>query len=115
MDINHLRQLSEILGHKWDLVILARLAERPLRYTEIVNRVREIDSDLTEGVLNKNLKRLAANGLLLRELANGHRVYNLTTRGRHIMAAIDKIDDIDNEAPPDEPESDRDNDGDDDR
>jgi DNA-binding HxlR family transcriptional regulator len=106
VDINHLRQLSAILGHKWDLVILARLGERPMRYTEIASRVREIDSDLTEGVLSKNLRRLAANGLLLRELANGHHMYDLTTRGRYIVAALDKISDIDGEAPPDAPESD---------
>ena len=109
MDINHLRQLSEILGHKWDLVILARLAEGPLRYMEVASQVREIDGDLSESVLSKNLKRLAANGLLVRESTNGHHVYDLTTLGRHIVAALEKINDIDDEAPPAGPESDGDN------
>ncbi|MEH1130064.1 winged helix-turn-helix transcriptional regulator [Micromonospora sp. CPCC 206061] len=106
MNIDHLRRLSEILGHKWDLVILAHLAERPLRYTELSSRVREIDSDLTEGVLNKNLKRLAADGLIQRERTNGHHVWNLTRRGRYIVATLAKIRDFDDEAPPDGPEPD---------
>lgn len=106
MNISHLRQLSDILGHKWDPVILGRLAERPLRYMEIANQVREIDSDLTEGVLSKNLRRLAANGLICRKLADGHRVYDLTTRGRYLTAVLGKIRDFDDEALTDEPEPD---------
>ena len=108
VDINHLRQLSEVLGHKWDLVILGQLAERPLRYMEIASQVREIDSDLTEGVLSKNLRRLATNGLLCRKATDGFHVYDLTTRGRHIVAVLGRISDIDGEAPPDEPEPDDD-------
>lgn len=107
MNITHLRQLSEILGHKWDLVILGQLAERPLRYMEIACQVREIDSDLSESVLSKNLRRLAANGLLHRTQTNGHHVYDLTTHGRYLMAALAKFSDINDEAPPpDEPKPD---------
>ncbi|GLI00897.1 winged helix-turn-helix transcriptional regulator [Phytohabitans aurantiacus] len=105
MNIDHLRRLSEVLGHKWDLVILAHLAERPLRYTELASQVREIDIDLAEGVLNKNLKRLSANGLIQRERTNGHHVWNLTRRGRYIVTTLAKIRDFDHEPPPDGPES----------
>lgn len=105
MDRNHLRRLSEILGHKWDLVILARLAERPLRYMEIATQVREIDSDLTEGVLSKNLKRLTTNGLIRRVRDNGHHVYTLTPRGRRLVAILEQITEFDDETRPDEPES----------
>jgi DNA-binding HxlR family transcriptional regulator len=103
VNINHLRRLSEILGHKWDLVILAHLAERPLRYTEVAGRVRETYSDLTEGVLSKNLKRLAANGLIYRMWTNDHHVYDLTTRGRRIVTALVQIADFDDGSPADGP------------
>jgi len=43
---------------------LVRLAERPMRYTELAHEVREVDSVLADGVLSKNLKRLAASGLV---------------------------------------------------
>lgn len=102
MDLNHLRRLSEILGHKWDLVILARLAERPLRYTEIASQVRETYSDLTEGVLSKSLRRLTEDGLIRREQLGGHQVYDLTRRGRNIVAALARIAEFDDDADPDD-------------
>jgi DNA-binding HxlR family transcriptional regulator len=99
VNINRLRRLSAILGHKWDLVILAHLAERPLRYAEIARRVRESDSDLTDGVLTKNLKLLAANGLIYRARASGHHVYDLTGRGRYLVVTLAKVADLDGELP----------------
>ena len=107
MNTYHLRRLSEILGHKWDLVILVRIAERPLRYMEIANQVRNLDSDLTEGVLSKNLRRLTTNGLVRRDVADGHHVYDLTTRGRHIVRVLESIGDIDGEVPAGRPAPDR--------
>jgi DNA-binding HxlR family transcriptional regulator len=101
VNLNHLRRLSEILGHKWDLLILARLAERPLRYSEIACQVRETDSDLTDGVLTKNLKRLTDHGLIHREPIDGHRVYDLTRRGRFVVTTLAKIAEFDDEDLPD--------------
>lgn len=108
MDIILLRQhLAGIFGHKWDLVILDQLAKEPLRYMEIASQVREVDCKFTEGVLSKNLKRLAADGLVCRQMTeDGHFGYGLTTRAKHIMVALGKISDIDGEALRDEPEPD---------
>ena len=108
MDIILLRQrLAGILAPKWHLVILDQLAKEPLRYMEIASQVREIDCKFTEGVLSKNLKRLAADGLLCRQMTKeGHLGYGLTTRAKHIMVALGKISDIDGEALRDEPEPD---------
>ena len=97
-----MRRLSEILGHKWDLVILARLAERPLRYTEIATQVRETSSDLTDGVLTKSLRRLTDDGLIGREQIGGHQVYDLTGRGRFIVATLTRIAEYDDDADPDD-------------
>ena len=102
MNVNHLRRLSEILGHKWDLLILARLADGPLRYTEIASQVRETDSDLTDGVLTKNLKRLADSGFIHRERAETHHVYELTPRGRFVVATLAKIAEFDDDDPRDD-------------
>jgi len=119
VDSEHLRDISRILAHKWDLTILACLAERRLRYTELAHEVREVDSDLTEGVLNKNLKRLTINGLILQEPIDNHRhVWNLTPHGRCMVEILGRITDLgdqapppdeqDQEPPPDEPGSDDD-------
>jgi DNA-binding HxlR family transcriptional regulator len=101
VDANHLRDISRILAHKWDLTILARLAERPLRYTELAHEVREVDSDLTEGVLSKNLKRLAVTGLIRQEPTNNHRhVWNLTPHGRDMVEILGRITGLGDQPPP---------------
>jgi DNA-binding HxlR family transcriptional regulator len=110
VESNHLREISKILSHKWDLTILALLAEHPLRYTEVLREVRKVDSDLTEGVLNKNLKALAANGLVRKEPIDKRRhVWNLTPHGRYLVEILSRITSIDDpESPPDEQDPDDD-------
>jgi len=105
-----LREIATILSHKWDLVILARLAERPMRYTELAHEVREVDSVLADGVLSKNLKRLAASGLVRQEpIDTHHHTWNLTSHGRYMVEILGRITDLDDpEPPPDEQNSDGD-------
>ena len=100
MDARHLREVSEALGHKWDLVILTHLRTQALRYTELAREIRETDSDLTEGVLNKNLKRLVANGLIHKQASGGsRRAYALTSHGRRIVAILAQIAAVSREGP----------------
>ena len=101
MDSRHLREIARILAHKWDPTILARLAERPLRYTELVHAVREVDSDLSESVLSRNLKRLAASGLILQQPIDKHRhVWNVTPYGRYLVEILSRITDLEDQHPP---------------
>jgi DNA-binding HxlR family transcriptional regulator len=92
VDLLGLREVLDVVSHKWDLIILAHLRERPLRYSELAQQIRQTSSDLTEGVLSKNLKRLNANGLIHREsVGNDQHVWALTPRGRHVVAGLAKI------------------------
>lgn len=96
MDLSHLRGLFQSLGHKWDLAIIGQLAEHPLRYSELAQKIREIDSELTDGVLSKNLKRLAANGLVRQDtIGRRNHTYALTARGRYIVSILAKITEFD--------------------
>lgn len=96
----HLREISEVLGHKWDLVILTHLSNGSLRYMELVHAIRVTDRDLTEGVLSKNLKRLAANGMVHQHAtANAHRAYALTSRARRIVAVLAQVTDLTHDPP----------------
>jgi DNA-binding HxlR family transcriptional regulator len=92
VDVRALREVLEIVAHKYDLAILTQLRERPLRYMQLLRKIRETDSDLSEGVQTKNLKRLTANGLIHQEsLGNRHYGYALTPHGRYLVAILAQI------------------------
>jgi DNA-binding HxlR family transcriptional regulator len=73
---------------------------------ELAREVRKVDTDLAEGVLSKDLKRLAGAGLVRQEPIDKHRhVWNLTPRGRRVAVILSQITDLDHdndESPPDE-------------
>lgn len=84
-----MREIFEIISHKWDLAILTNLRERPLRYTDLRDQIGSVNSDLSEGVLNKNLKRLKTGGLVCqRSTDEHHRVWALTPRGRQMISGL---------------------------
>lgn len=92
VDLRGLREVLGVISHKWDLVILTHLHERPLRYTELKLQVRDVASDLSEGVLSKNLKRLMVDGLIHQRSLGDHRhVWALTPRGRQVIAGLTQI------------------------
>jgi DNA-binding HxlR family transcriptional regulator len=95
VDLPGLREILEAVSHKWDLLILACLRERPLRYSELHHRIRDSTSDLTEGVLSKNLRRLHANGLIQQRLLDGnHHVWDLTPRGQQMLVGLAQITNV---------------------
>jgi DNA-binding HxlR family transcriptional regulator len=92
VDPRGLREILEVISHKWDLVILAHLMDRPLRYSELHQRIRVTASDLTEGVLSKALRRLNVNGLIhQRSIGDHHHAWALTPRGRNMIAGLTQI------------------------
>lgn len=109
VELDRLRRLSEIISRKWDLVVLAALAEQPLRYMELAQEIRKNNHELTEGVLSKNLRRLTATGLIHQEaVGNRHHVYALTPRGQQMVEILRQIAAL--ELPGEQP-SDGDDDG----
>jgi DNA-binding HxlR family transcriptional regulator len=100
----HLLRAQEILGHKWDLVILTQLGERSLRFKDLGRRIREIDSGFNDGVLSKTLRRLADDGLIYKQAVGKRHVHALTDLGREIVTILAQIAALHSETPdPDEP------------
>lgn len=92
VDPGGLREVLRIVSHKWDLVILTHLHERPLRYTELKLRIQVVASDLSEGVLSKDLKRLKLGGLIdRRSLDDRHHAWALTPQGREMVTGLAQV------------------------
>ena len=100
-------RVQEILGHKWDLVILTQLSKGSLRHKDLGRRIREIDRGLNDGVLSKTLRRLADDGLIYKQAVGKRHVHALTDLGREIVTILAQITDLHDEPPdPDEPSPD---------
>jgi DNA-binding HxlR family transcriptional regulator len=103
----HLLRVQELLGRKWELLILTRLGPGPLRYKDLARQLREIDRGLNDGVLSRTLRRLTDDGLVHRQAIGNRHVHALTDLGRDIVTILAQITDLsDQPAEPDEPRSD---------
>src|SRR5438270_11891359 len=58
----HLIRVQELLGCKWDLLVLVHLGQGQLRHKNLKGRIREIGNCLIHGVVSKTLRRLADDG-----------------------------------------------------
>jgi DNA-binding HxlR family transcriptional regulator len=88
-----IRTTLELLGGKWRLLILVQLVERPLRLSEIRQRI----PDISEKMLIQELKIMADSRLVLR--TNHGEVpprvtYELTALGRNILPLLDAMRDF---------------------
>jgi DNA-binding HxlR family transcriptional regulator len=87
VEFERLRALADLAHHRWDLVILALLAERPMRYRELSQRTCHRSERIADGVLSRTLRRLEQGGLVARAtIADGSAVYRLTA------AALTKVE-----------------------
>jgi DNA-binding HxlR family transcriptional regulator len=100
----HLIRVQELLGRKWDLLVLVQLGQGPLRHRDLKSRIRDIDDDLNDGVLSKTLRRLADDGLIYKQPVGRGHVHALTDLGREIVTILAQIEDLaDEQADPDDP------------
>ena len=107
MTARHLLRVQEILGRKWELLILTQLGSGPLRHKDLARRIREIDRDLNDGVLSRTLRRLASDGLVYKQAVGTRHVHALTDLGRSIVSILAQITALSDQPPePDGAESD---------
>ena len=102
----HLLRVQEILGRKWELLILTQLGPGPLRHKDLARRIREIDRDLNDGVLSRTLRRLASDGLVYKQAVGKRHVHALTDLGRTIVSILAQITELSDQPPEHGPESD---------
>lgn len=106
VDYKYLRDLNDIFHHRGNAHVIVSLATRPmLRYSEIAPVIIETTGELmVASEINRCLKSLEAEGVLVGEGPRHHRTYRLTGRGRaraalltFILAALEQRD---GESPP---------------
>jgi DNA-binding HxlR family transcriptional regulator len=78
-----------LIGGKWKTVIIARLKQGPLRYSEL----RRTVPDLADKVLTQRLRELETDGFVKRIPAseNGATRYALTDRGYSLSPALEAL------------------------
>ncbi len=84
---NRMRWALDLLGRRWAFLILAMLAQRPSRFSEIARAV----PGMSERVMNDRLQELVEAGLVARRVEPGPPVtttYELTAAGQRLRPAI---------------------------
>jgi len=89
VDHKYLRDLHDVFHHRGNAHVIVSLATRPvLRYSEIAPVIIETTGELmVASEINRCLKSLEAEGMLIGEGPRHHRTYRLTGRG-HERAAL---------------------------
>lgn len=86
----HFQQAAEIIGRRWTPQVIRVLLAGPRRFGELRDRVPGISDNL----LSERLKRLEAEGIVLRTVHGGRPVlieYSLTESGAGLGKAIDAL------------------------
>ena len=86
----HFQRAAEILGRRWNPQVIRVLLYGPARFGELRERVPGISDNL----LSERLKRLEAEGIVLRSVRAGRPVlieYSLTESGEGLGKAIDAL------------------------
>jgi len=76
----------DMVGGKWNSVLLARLKDKPLRYGEL----RSLVPGMSEKMLTQRLKDLERSGLVKKE-TEGRPVYVLTTRAQSLRPVLEGL------------------------
>lgn len=78
----------DMLGGKWKTVILARIKQRPMRYSEL----RRMIPSLSEKMLSQRLKELVDAGFVsLKVDSEGKERYALTGGGRDLASSLQAL------------------------
>lgn len=78
----------DVLGGKWKTVILARIKEKPMRYSDL----RRTIPSLSEKMLTQRLAEMTEIGFVMLEAgADGKERYTLTDRGRELANTLQAL------------------------
>lgn len=78
----------DMLGGKWKTIILARIKERPMRYSEL----RRVIPSLSEKMLSQRLGELVGTGFVgLETDSDGKERYALTAGGRDLATTLQAL------------------------
>jgi len=86
----HFQRAAEIIGRRWNPQVIRVLLHGPARFGELRERVPGISDNL----LSERLKRLEAEGIVLRSVRGSRPVlieYSLTESGAGLGKAIDAL------------------------
>ncbi|HET8659150.1 MAG TPA: winged helix-turn-helix transcriptional regulator [Micromonosporaceae bacterium] len=104
MDFQRLRDIDALFAHRWDVFVIASLAEEgPLRFNQLAHAVSEhTRTRMIDSTLARTKDRLIRTGLIVAtDDGDGHAAYSLTATGwakaKMIRAITDAL------APPDKP------------
>ncbi|MCG8153361.1 transcriptional regulator [Pimelobacter simplex] len=79
----YLARALEVVGERWTLLILRDCFYGVRRFTDLRDHL-----DISRAVLTARLDRLVADGVLTRELVDGHPEYVLTEAGRDLWPVV---------------------------
>jgi DNA-binding HxlR family transcriptional regulator len=82
-----IRNVLDRVGDKWSVLIFCVLEEEPKRFNEI----KRLIGDITQRVLTSTLRKLEADGFVLREVEPSSPpkvTYSLTERGRALLELL---------------------------
>lgn len=89
MDERRLQEIQDLIGHKWDLVVLVHLLECPCRFMALADVVRLSGKSISEKMLRQTLNRLRVRGLVqLVPMDERVSAYALTAWGRRIACTM---------------------------
>jgi DNA-binding HxlR family transcriptional regulator len=73
LTLDGLSEFHDLIKHRWDLMILALLSERPRRRVELTQQVvDEAGTHISDGVLSEALQRLQDEGLVTKHKTGPH-------------------------------------------
>lgn len=82
-----LARASVLLARPWTMLIIDRLSEGPLRFTEIATSLKGISTNL----LTERLRTMVAHDIVRRAPGVAASSYELTERGRAVLPALEVL------------------------
>ena len=83
-----LHTCNNILGNKWNLLIIKSLLESEKRFSAIKKDIYTI----SDRVLSEKIKNLIENGIIETGMLYYNKTYKLTKKGRELQNFIDALD-----------------------
>jgi len=86
----HFQRAAELIGRRWNVLIVRVLQGGPARYTEL----REGLPQISDAMLSERLKELEGADIVRRDVAPSTPVrisYQLTDRGRDLARVMDRL------------------------